>query len=120
MHGFSARFFGGGKNARDVQIAFLWRRCADHHGFIRHFHMQRGGVDIGVDGNGADAEPATSLYNPAGDFSAIGNQQFFEHFYVFSKAFCCWNFIFVYNCVKRRKQGKGSFRQYWFPRVPIL
>src|SRR3546814_6653978 len=63
----------------DAQIAFARSCRADAIRFVGKPHMARTGVGFGIDGDGANAEPAAGLDDAAGDFAAIGNQDFREH-----------------------------------------
>ena len=79
MHGLGAGFLAGSDNALAHQITFGCRRRADMHRLVGHFDMQRVAVGIGIDGNRRDAHAPGGLDNPAGNFAAIGNQNFLEH-----------------------------------------
>src|SRR3546814_13826053 len=46
---------------------------------IGHRHERRARVGIRIDGNGRDAHAARGLDNAAGDFAAVGDQDFLEH-----------------------------------------
>ena len=79
MDRFRACGFGGGDDLVDDEIAFLRRRRTDMHGVIRLAHMQRIGVGIGIDSDGANAHIARRAHDPDGNFAAIGDEKRFEH-----------------------------------------
>ena len=49
------------------------------HGLVGHRDMQRAGVGVGIDGDGAHAHPARRADDAAGDLAAIGDQDLGEH-----------------------------------------
>src|SRR5690606_25146359 len=55
-----------------------WRR-ADMHGFIRHAHMQGRPVGVRKDSNSAKPHPARRAHDAACNLTAIGDQNFREH-----------------------------------------
>ncbi len=63
----------------DAQIAFARRRRPDRVGFVGHAHVQRGAIDVAVNGYTGDAEIAASAQNAHRNFPAISNEQLFEH-----------------------------------------
>src|SRR6185437_8876362 len=79
MYGLGAGCFRGGEDGFDVQVAFAGGGGADADGLVGHGDMQRGGVGIGIDGDGADAEPLGRAHNADGDFSAIGDEEAAKH-----------------------------------------
>ena len=46
------------------------------HRLIRHADVKRVAVGIGVDGHGRDAHAPSGLDDPAGNFPAIGDEDF--------------------------------------------
>jgi len=76
MDGIRARAFGDIDDFCRVQIAFPRRGRADRKGFIGHFHMQRTGIGIGINRHGGDPHVAAGMNNAAGDFAAVGDQDF--------------------------------------------
>ncbi len=79
VHGLGARVQAGLDDLVLQQIALRRGRRADMHGLIGHLHMQRITIGVGVDGNGRDAHAARAFYDPAGNLTAIRNQDFLEH-----------------------------------------
>ena len=77
------RLGAGRQRRRDdlvaAQIAFADRRGADMHRLVGHLDMQRLGVGVGIDGDGAHAQPARRADDAAGDLAAIGDQDLGEH-----------------------------------------
>jgi len=69
---------GGLDDCRDVQIRLLHRSRADIHGFVGHLHMQRIGVGIAVNSDCAVAQGLGGTLDAAGDFTAVGDQDFSE------------------------------------------
>ena len=63
----------------DHDIGLVRRRRADMHRLIRHRHVQRVPVRVGIDGNSADTHLARGLDDPAGDFAPVGDQELIEH-----------------------------------------
>ena len=49
------------------------------NGFIGHFDMQRVFIGIGINSDRGNAHFARSLNDPAGDFTTVGYENFFEH-----------------------------------------
>jgi hypothetical protein len=49
------------------------------HRLIRLPHMQRLGVSVGVNRNGANTHRARGADDPASDFAAIGYKEGFDH-----------------------------------------
>ena len=57
MDRLGAGLLGGGDDLVDVEIGLGGRRRADRNGLVRHIHMQRVAVGLGIDRDGLDAEP---------------------------------------------------------------
>ena len=72
--------FGGADHLRDVQIAFAAARRTDADGFVGEADVQREAIGFGIDGDGLDAEFPARGEDAQGDFAAIGDQNFSEHF----------------------------------------
>ena len=62
-----------------AQVAVLRARAADAMRFVGEAHVLRIGVGVGEHRDGADAEPARGTDDPAGDFAAVGDEDFVEH-----------------------------------------
>ena len=79
MHGFRAGVAAGLHDAVDHEIGLRRGRRADMDGLVRHLDVERVAVGIGIDGDGLDAHAPRRLDDAAGDFAAIGDQNFLEH-----------------------------------------
>ena len=74
-----ARASGRLEDGVDPQIALARRRQADTVGLVGHLDVQRARVGIGVDGDGAHAQPPGSTNDAAGDLAAVGDEDLGEH-----------------------------------------
>ena len=79
MDRLRAAVFGRSDDLVTDQIALIRGRGADMHGLVRHAHMQRVGISVRIDRDGANAELARSADDAAGDFAAIGDKEGFKH-----------------------------------------
>ena len=79
MHGLSAARLAGGDDVVDHQIALRRRRRPDRDRVIGHLDMERVAVGLGIDRDSLNSHPAGGLDDPAGDLTAIGNQDALEH-----------------------------------------
>ena len=61
------------------QIALRRRRRPDPDRFVRLQYMLRAGIGIRIDRHGAHPHPARRADHPAGDLSAVGDQDSVEH-----------------------------------------
>jgi hypothetical protein len=61
------------------QIGLAGGRGTDQNGLVGQPDMAGVGIRLGMDGDGADSHAAGGPDDPAGDFSAVGDQQFFKH-----------------------------------------
>jgi hypothetical protein len=61
------------------QIAFARRARPDVHRFVRHPHVQRLGVGVRIDRDGAHPEPLRGAHNPTRDLPAVGDEQGLDH-----------------------------------------
>ena len=66
-------------DAVDDQIAFGRRRRADQMRLIALPYMQRSGVRLRIDRDGAHPEPRGGARDPAGDLAAVGDQDGSKH-----------------------------------------
>ena len=64
----------------EAEIAFARRSRTDGIGFIGEANVKRVAVDFTEDSDGFDAEFAAGADDTDGDFAAIGNENFAEHF----------------------------------------
>ena len=62
-----------------IEIALARRGGTDADRLVGKAHVQRVAVGLGVDGDGAQAQPARGADDAAGDFAAVGNQDALEH-----------------------------------------
>ncbi len=69
----------GAQHRLDVEIGKAWCRRADQMRLVGHRDMQRPGIRFGVDRYGGDPHPPRRANDTAGDFAAIGDQNFGEH-----------------------------------------
>ena len=65
---------GGSDDAFANEIAFACRRWTDVDGLVGLADVQRVCVGVGIDRDGADAQPPRGADDPAGDFAAICNE----------------------------------------------
>ncbi len=79
VHRIRAGLLDRFQNLVDDQIALRRRRRTDVNGFVGHFRMQGHLVGIGIDGNRLDAHLLRGFHDAAGDFAAVGYQDFFKH-----------------------------------------
>ena len=79
MHRVRARCGCRRDHPLDVQVA-LRRGCgAEPPCLAGRGHVQRVPVRVGVDRDGADAEPVRGAHHPAGDLAAVGDEELAEH-----------------------------------------
>ena len=69
----------GGDNLLTHQIALTRRRRPNMHRLVGFPHMQRLGIGIRIDRNGANAHRAGSTDDPAGDFATVGDEEGLDH-----------------------------------------
>ena len=74
MDRVGAGLFGGGEDGVDVEIAGARRRRADADRLVGGLDVRRLRVGIGIDGDGADAEPRAGPHDANRDLAAIGDQ----------------------------------------------
>ena len=79
VNGSRLGLFGGIDDGIHHQIALSGRRRSDANGLVGHFHMQGILIGFGIDGNRLDFHFARRLDHPAGDFTTVGDENFFEH-----------------------------------------
>ena len=79
MHCFGAGLFAGLDDLLDHEIALGSLRRSDMHRLVRHLDMECIAVSIRIDGDRLDPHKARGFDDPAGDFAAICDQNFFEH-----------------------------------------
>ena len=70
---------GGADDGRDVEVALARRRGPDAHGLVGEAHVERARVDLGVDGDGLDAELAARAQDAQRDLAAVGDEDLLEH-----------------------------------------
>ena len=79
MHSLGPRFLDRRDQGILVQIAFRRRGGADVLGFIGQRHMPCVPVGIGKHGDRRDTQTLRRCHDAAGDFSPVGDEDFFEH-----------------------------------------
>ena len=79
MHSLGPAFLDGRHDLIDHDIAFIGGGRADMDRFISHFYMQRVAIGIGIDRHGLNTHLSGCLDDAAGNFAAIGDEQFLEH-----------------------------------------
>ena len=79
VHGLRAGLLAGGDDLVHHQVGLARRRRADVHRFVGQLDMARVAVGVGVDGDGGNAHLLRGLDDAAGDFAAVGDENFGEH-----------------------------------------
>ena len=79
VNALRARGLRGRDDPLAPQVAVGRRGAADMHGLIRHGDMLGRSIGIGIDGNRRHPQFAGGLDDPAGDFAAVGDEDFLEH-----------------------------------------
>jgi len=79
MDRFSTSLLAGSDDLVGDQVGLFRRGRADADSFVCHVDEQCVLVGFGIDGNGRDAHLAGSLDHAAGNFAAVGNEDFLEH-----------------------------------------
>ena len=80
MHRFSARLLAGLNDFLDHQIGLVGGCGAYMDRLIGHFDVQRVFIGVGIDRHRRNTHAFGSFDDAAGDFAAIGDEDFFEHF----------------------------------------
>ncbi|MNV64202.1 hypothetical protein D3C71_1568330 [compost metagenome] len=73
-----ASHFGSGDDRRDVQVRTLGWRRADADRLVCQAQVHQFAVSRGVNGDGLDAQLFAGTQDPQGNFTAVGDQDFFE------------------------------------------
>ena len=81
VNGLGAAFFRHLDDLVGFEVALGAGCRADVEGFVSHGDMARVGVGVRVDSDNANAHAVGGLYDPAGDFAPVGDQDFAEHGY---------------------------------------
>jgi hypothetical protein len=79
MHGLRPGLLAGIDDPVDQQIAFGRGRRPDQHGVIGHLDMKGVTVGFRIDSYRLDSHAAGSLDHPAGDLTAVCDQNCLEH-----------------------------------------
>ena len=74
MNGFGAGSARGVQHLVHIQIAFGGGHTTESNGFVGLLYMQRAGVGVGINGNGADAQRFCGTHYAHGNFATIGDQ----------------------------------------------
>jgi hypothetical protein len=72
---------GRGDQARNVEVRFARRRGPDADVVVGEAHVQRLAIGLGVDSDRLDAQLAARADDAQRDFSAIGDENFVEHYF---------------------------------------
>ena len=91
VNGLCASGFGGGNDFVGHQIRLARGGWAQQHGFVGQHHMTSFFVGFGINSNGCNAHFLGCGNDTAGNFTAVGNQNFGKHIFspngVFSSSF---------------------------------
>ena len=68
-----------GDHPLDVQVALRRGRRAEPPRLARRLHVPRVTIRVGVDRDGADAEPVRGAHHPACDLAPVGDEELAEH-----------------------------------------
>ena len=79
MHRLRTGASGGIENALDNEVGFVDGCRADADSLVGETHMPRIGVGLGIHGNRADTHASCRSDDTAGDFAAIGDENFCKH-----------------------------------------
>jgi len=71
--------FRGADNAVDAKVTLGRSGLADANGLVRHLDVHGVGVNLRIDRDGADVQFFAGADDADGNFSAIGDQDFFKH-----------------------------------------
>ncbi len=79
VDGVRARDLRRRDQSRDVQVRLARRRRPDAHRFVREAHVERVGIDLGVDGDRPQVEHPAGSDDTQGDLAPVGDQNLLEH-----------------------------------------
>ena len=79
MNRIHIRDFRRADDAVNAQIAFRGSRFADTDRLVGHLDMHRVGVNLGIHRDRADVQFLAGADDADGNFSAVGDQDFFKH-----------------------------------------
>ena len=79
MDRLGADLLGRGEDFLDRKVALRRRRAAERHGDVREARVQRGAVEVGVDGGDLDAHLARGAQDAQRDLAAVRDQDAVEH-----------------------------------------
>ena len=79
MHRVRAGLAHGVHDLVDDDIGLVGGRRPDMHRLIRHSHMQRLAVGVGIDGDRRDPHLPCGFDDAASDLTAIGDEDFLQH-----------------------------------------
>ncbi len=79
VHAVGARRLGDRNQFVDTQITFGGRRRANVMRFVTEAHMQRAGIGLRIDGDGAQSEALGRAGDAAGDLAAVSDQYRGKH-----------------------------------------
>ena len=78
VHRVCAAVAGGGDQLVDAQVAVGGGRAAQRHGGAGLAHMQCLAVGVGKHRHGGQPQPVGGADDAAGDFAAVGNEEFLQ------------------------------------------
>ena len=81
VNGLRARGFGSGNDFVGHQIRLARGGWAQQHGFVGQHHVTGFFVGFGINGNGGNAHLLSRGNDTAGNFTAVGNQNFGKHIF---------------------------------------
>ena len=79
VHGLGAALLDRVEDGVGVEVALGRGLAAERVRLVGVADVQRVAVELGVDGDGGDAELAAGAHDPDGDLAAVGDQDFAEH-----------------------------------------
>ena len=71
-------FFATSIDLVDAEVALGRGRGADGVGLVGHAHVERGAIDVGVDGDGGDAHLVERAGDADGDLAAVRDEDLLE------------------------------------------
>src|ERR1700683_5527942 len=80
MNGLRARAFRYFEYFVDPEIRLRCRRRTDVIGLVGFADVERGTIDIGIDGDSSDAHFAAGAEDAHRDLTSVGDQNLLEHF----------------------------------------
>ena len=79
VDGVRPGLLGGSQDAVGAQVALGRRRRPQPHRLVRHAHVRRALIGVGIDRHGGDPHPLGSADDPTGNLAPVRDQDFREH-----------------------------------------